>query len=312
MPSLGKIAIIGSGAVGSYYGARLAKSGNDVHFLLRSDYKTIQSNGLTIDSCHGSFSLPPSELNIYRQSSDIGPVDLIIIAWKTTANGFLADVIKPLLHANTSILTLQNGLGNCRQLFSLFPHQPIYSGLCFVCINRLRPGHISHTASGLIRLGRYQNKGTPEDFETIVREFKQSGIKAEAVTNLEHAQWMKLIWNIPFNGLAITEGGVDTEVLLKEKGLENEVRALMKEVALIAKALGHHIPDSFIDHQIERTFPMGPYRPSSMIDFVEGRPVELEAIWKLPLKTAKNLNVSTPHLLQLVDKLSLILDHRNS
>jgi len=93
---------------------------------------------------------------------------------------------------------------------------------------------------------------------------------------------MKLIWNIPFNGLAITEGGVDTEVLLKEKGLENEVRALMKEVALIAKALGHHIPDSFIDHQIERTFPMGPYRPSSMIDFVEGRPVELEAIWKLP------------------------------
>jgi len=307
MSTLGKIAIVGAGAIGSYYGGRLAQAGHEIHFLLRSDYPYIKEKGLDVESCHGDFSLSPDELNIHQETSDIGPVDLVIIAWKTTANPRAKEILTPLLKENTILLTLQNGLGNCRHLKQLFPSHDIFSGLCFVCINRLAPGKISHTASGLIRLGQYDTKGISPSLHNMVEEFSAANIRAEAVTTLEKAQWMKLVWNIPFNGLAIAEGGVDTEVLLKERGLEAHVRALMEEVVLIAKALGHNIPDTFIDHQIERTLPMGPYRPSSMIDFVGGRPVEFEAIWERPLQTARKLQVPTPALEKLVTKLRTTL-----
>ena len=284
-------AIIGAGAVGSYYGGRLAQAGYDVRFLLRSDYQTVRENGLKVKSIHGDFTL--SKVNCARSPEGIGPVDVIIIAWKTTANAHFEETIRPLLHENTIIITLQNGLGNVDTLGEIFGSKRIMGALCFVCINRLEPGLISHTGGGHITVGESSPGITPRLTE-LVEIFQKAHIKTQAVPNLAEAQWRKLVWNIPFNGLCITEGGIDTQKLLTLSDGEARVRHLMEEVLVGATALGLQIEEAFIDEQIERTYPMGPYRPSSMIDFVEGRPVEVEAIWGEPLRRAEAAGAKVP------------------
>ncbi len=302
---LGRIAIVGSGAVGSYYGARLAQAGHDVTFLLRSDYDVVTERGMDIRSVAGDFTLKQPKCS--RSAEAIGPVDLVVVAWKATANPASEAVLTPLIGPETIILTLQNGLGNCEHLAELFGAERIFGGLCFVCINRIEPGVISHSASGLIRMGEFMAHN-PERLKLICDEFSDAGVPSQAVDSLEKALWMKLVWNYPFNGLAIAEGGVDTEVLLKERGLEPRVRAIMAEVVAVAAALGHKIPDSFIDLQIEITQPMGSYRPSSMIDFVEGRAVEFDAIWGQSLAVAEGLGLAVPEMCLLAQQIRQKLD----
>jgi 2-dehydropantoate 2-reductase len=103
-------AIVGAGAVGSFYGGKLALAGREVRFLLRSDYEVVKEKGLRVESINGDFGLP--EVMAARTSDEIGPVDVVIVAWKATANDHAGEVIAPLLHDKTVILTLQNGLGN--------------------------------------------------------------------------------------------------------------------------------------------------------------------------------------------------------
>lgn len=306
---LGKIAIVGAGAVGSYYGARLVQAGEDVTFLLRADYAHVKEHGLDVCSLAGGFHL--DDVQCAQSSEEIGPVDLVVVAWKTTSNLMAAAVIAPLLGPKTAILTLQNGLGNGEYLAELFGAKRIMAGLCFVCINRLSPGVIAHTASGLIRIGEFCG-GRSARLERVAEVFSGANFPCEAVDSLEKALWMKLVWNVPFNGLAIAEGGVDTAVLLHERGLEPKVRAIMAEVLAVAAALGHTIPESFVDHQVGITMPMGPYRPSSMIDFVEGRPLEFDAIWGIPLETAHRLGVGVPEMEQLAARIKENVDTQSS
>ncbi len=303
-----KVAVVGTGAVGGYYGARLAQSGVDVTFLMRSDYDYVSRHGLKITSIHGDFELP--EVKCENNAVNIGAVDLVLIAWKTTSNMYFQEVISPLLHEDTKILTLQNGLGNTDQLAQLFGADRVYGGLCFVGINRLSPGRIDHSTSGLIRLGKYVSEPDDVTVQVLGDFLAQRGILCEVVESLEHAQWMKLVWNIPFNGFAITEGGVDTAVLLTRDGMEDRIRRVMHEVQTITAALGYEISDSFIDHQISVTWGMHAYRPSSMIDYVEGRAVEVEAIWSEPLQRAKALGVPVPEMETLLREIRLRINQR--
>jgi 2-dehydropantoate 2-reductase len=104
------------------------------------------------------------------------------------------------------------------------------------------------------------------------------------------------VWNVPFNGLSIAAGGIATDRLLANPDLEAEVRALMREVIDAAARLGHSIPESFIEAQVTATRPMGAYRPSSLIDYLEGREVEVESIWGEALRRAKKAGAAVPRL----------------
>jgi 2-dehydropantoate 2-reductase len=159
------IAIVGAGAVGGYYGARLAQHGRVVHFLLRSDYTAVKQHGLEIKSCDGDFFLPPDRLNVYDRASQMPVVDLVVVTLKTTSNHQFAELISPLLGPATCILTLQNGLGNEQSLADLFGKQRILGGLAFTCINRTRPGQIHHMDHGTIRLGEFSSGPTPRAHE---------------------------------------------------------------------------------------------------------------------------------------------------
>lgn len=301
------VAVVGSGAIGLYYGGRLAEAGMDVKFLARSDFDQLSEFGLEVESVAGNFHL--TDISVFKNPEDIGPVDLVIVAWKATANDALAGVLPPLVHEQTRVLTLQNGLGNCERIAETVGAQRVYGGLCFVCINRIAPGSIRHTAGGRMTIGKFSGE-LPSMAETIARRFKAANIPASAVNDLAKAQWEKLLWNIPFNGLAVAEGGITTDLLLANPAMENEIRRLMHEVIAAAAAQGILLDPNLIDTNIERTRPMGPYQPSTMIDFMEGRELELGPIWEEPLRRAKAAGIAMPNLENLLHRIKTRLCER--
>ena len=199
------IGIIGAGAVGCYYGGRLAQHGKNVHLLLRSEYDRVSKDGLHVKSADGDFALYPPAVASLSQVRDMPRCDLVIVTLKTTANTLYQPLIVPLLKDDTLILTLQNGLGNEDQLAQLFGEKRILGGMAFVCINRLKDGTILHSDHGLIKIGEYRGKITPRLLQ-VAGLFHTSGVKCQAIDDLVGGRWEKLIWNIPFNGLVLCWG----------------------------------------------------------------------------------------------------------
>ena len=293
MSGPGKIAVVGAGAVGCYYGGMLARLGCEVRFLMRADLAAVRERGLTILSRAGEVRL--RDVPVFASTAEIGPCDLVIIALKATANAALDELIPPLLHEHTALLTLQNGLGNEEYLAHRWGAERVMGGLCFVCLNRIAPGVIEHFDHGTISVGEFAG-GTRERTRELVEAFGQAGIEARVVENLIAERWRKLLWNIPFNGLAIAAGGATVAEVLADEGLRRSARELMGEALEAARRLGHEIPESFADFQIERSYSMGAYRPSSMIDWELGRPVEVEAIWGEPLRQGTAAGAAMPRL----------------
>lgn len=306
-----KIAVVGCGALGSFYGAKLCRASQEVHFLLRSDYDVVRQNGVFIRSIHGDFHAQP---HCARQPEAIGRCDALIIGLKTTANDQFSRLLPPLVGPNTLLITLQNGLGNEEALAALFGPENVLGGLCFVCLNRIAPGVISHTAHGKIVLGEFQRPPMPRTHE-LAALFRRAGVACEVTPNLGAAHWEKLVWNIPFNGLGVAGAAgyesvvrgvlapeaplgpcLSTDDLLREPRWEQLVRELMWEVVHAARARGHTIADGVVDYQIERTRVMKSYRASTLIDFERGKPLELHSLFLEPLRHAQEAGVATPRL----------------
>lgn len=302
-----RIAVVGAGAVGCYYGGRLAQFGRDVHFLMRGDYEHVKRHGLRIRSKQGDAHL--QKVQCYRTTEEIGPADLVLIALKATSNEALLTLLPPLVREGTMLLTLQNGLGNEEFLAEHFGAHRVLGGLCFVCINRVAPGVIHHIAQGQIALGEFSGYPQPRTHE-VASEFKRCGIVCSVFENLMVARWRKLVWNIPFNGLSIAGGGIDTERILSSEPLEYLVRALMREIIDAACDQGFEIPRSLVEDQITRTKTMSAYKPSSLIDYLEGRDVEVEAIWGEPWRRAFNAGIPMPRLEALYHLIRHLVDHR--
>jgi 2-dehydropantoate 2-reductase len=284
--------IVGSGALGGYYGAKLAHAGCDVHFLMRSDLDAVRRCGLAIRSKDGDFHLP--HVNAHGSPEEMGPCDVVLIALKTTSNAALPALIPPLLGADTALVTLQNGLGNEEFLAGRFGARRVMGGLCFVCLNRTAPGVVEHFGHGTLSIGEF--KGPPQDRTIrLVSDFQGAGVDAKAVQSLITERWRKLVWNIPFNGLGIAAGANVAQVL-NDEPLRAAARALMAEVIQAAAGLGYAIRPDFIEHQIERSWSMGAYRSSSQIDYEAGREVEVESIWGEPLRQARAAGAETPRL----------------
>lgn len=301
-----KIAIVGAGAVGGYYGARLAQHGHDVHFLLRGDYDAVKRNGLVVESCDGDFALSPEEVRVYNDPRAMPKADLVVVTLKSTANDQFDSLIRPLLRDDTEILTLQNGLGNEDRLAELFGARRILGGMAFVCINRAGPGVIRHTDHGVIRLGDFFNAGRSPRAERIGAMFNVCGIRCEVLDDLRWGRWQKLTWNIPFNGLGATFD-LTTDQLIGTAEGRRLVADLIREVIAAAGADGVDLPESLIETQIANTTTMGPYRSSMQVDRQEGRPMEVEAILGEPLRRAKAKGGAVP-ILEGLYRAAIVVD----
>lgn len=305
-------AVLGTGAVGGFYGAKLQKAGFDVHFLLRSDYDWVRSHGLEVKSPQGDFHLP--QVLAYQTSEQMPLCDVVIVALKTTKNGLLSQILPPLLKPGSTVVVLQNGLGNesaiAKSLSAV--HQgalTLVGGLCFLCSNKLQPGVIQHLDYGLINLGQYgvgdMPMGITPTLKQLAVDFEQAGIDVKLSENLLLERWKKLIWNIPFNGLSVVLDAKTSE-LINDDRIVALVHALMREITQAASAYQCDIPDSFLDYMLNLTAKMHPYRTSMKLDFDAKRVMEVETMFGNPLQAAQRMNVATPKLEMLYQQLRFL------
>ncbi|MVV46797.1 putative 2-dehydropantoate 2-reductase [Pseudomonas sp. PB120] len=309
------IGIIGTGAIGGFYGGMLAHAGFDVHFLLRSEFSAVAENGLQLDSAvHGALKLNP--VQAYSSAEDMPPCDWLLVGAKTTHNAELAPVILQAAAPNAKVLLLQNGLDVEDSLSELLPDSlHVLGGLCYICVHREGPGVITHQALGTVNVGYHSGPATDGPARmAIVDEgvdfFRAAGIDSHPMANLHQARWQKLVWNIPYNGLSVLLGA-GTTALMADADSRELIKALMAEVVQGAIACGHEVPAGYANQLFMVTEKMPDYWPSMYHDFLHKRPLELAAIYARPLAVAKAAGCELPRIEALYRSLSFI-DRRNT
>jgi 2-dehydropantoate 2-reductase len=325
LPPSRTYAILGTGALGGFYGARLQQAGCEVHFLLHRDYDHVQQHGLIIDSIDGDFKLP--NIHAYADVDQMPPCDVVIVALKTTQNHLLPQLLPPVLKPEGVVLVLQNGLGIETEVANFVGADRVMGGLCFLCSNKIAPGHIHHLDYKQITLGDYAPQYAPcgitDRMEQIASDFEQANIPIERSADLLLARWKKLMWNIPFNGLSVVLNAT-TQQMMANSFTRSLAEQLMREVRQGACATllsttsqaqrsskdDRHIPESFIQTMLDYTAKMKPYRTSMKIDYDEKRPLEVEAIFGNPLRMAQQAGVELPRVQMLYQQLKF-LDQQN-
>ncbi|WP_430974331.1 putative 2-dehydropantoate 2-reductase [Sunxiuqinia rutila] len=278
-----KYALIGAGGLGGYYGGKLAQAGADIHFLLRSDYQQVVNNGLRVDSVKGDFHLHP--VSAYASAEDMPVCDVVLVCLKTTSNHLLPELLKPIVHDQTLVLLIQNGLGIEDELAQAMPGLNVAGGLAFICSQKVGPGHIQHLDLGRLILGMHSSEG--EDvLKQVCQDFEQAGVPTTFSEDLVLSRWQKLVWNVPFNGLAVVLDASTNQMMVNEDAKEL-AQELMLEVVHAANHCGCSLEEEFAAKMIATTMNMTPYAPSMKQDFDYQRPMEIEAIYAQPVKTAR-------------------------
>ncbi|AFZ17010.1 putative 2-dehydropantoate 2-reductase [Allocoleopsis franciscana] len=306
-----RYAILGTGALGGYYGACLQRVGLEVHFLLHRDYQHVREQGLVIESADGDFTLPV--VNAYDDVAQMPACDVVIVALKTTQNHLLSDMLPPVVKDDGVVLVLQNGMGIEQEVAQLVGSKRVMGGLCFLCSNKVEPGHIHHLDYKQITLGEYlpdyQPGGLTQRMRQIADDFERASIPITLAEDLLLARWQKLVWNIPYNGLSVVLDATTNE-LMADNSTRSLVEQLMGEVLAGASATGRKISDRFIQTMLDYTEKMTPYRTSMKIDYDERRPLEVEAIVGNPLRVATAAGTDLPLISMLYRQLKF-LDMQN-
>jgi len=299
-----KYTVFGTGALGGYYGSMLQRSGLSVDFLARSDYQHIKDRGLKIDSIMGDFEIP--RVQVYPSSDQLPETDVVLITMKTTSNGSLPELLRPIVKKGTHLMVMQNGLGMEAELKQAFPEAEIIGAMCFICSQKRGPGYIVHMDKGSINAAPLEpSKSTM--IRQIAQDFNNAGIEMTLSDHLNQARWNKLLWNIPFNGLSVVLNGNTQEMMAHPQG-EWLARKLMEEVVQASEACGAPVNPEQIEKMLYFTKIMTPYDPSMKLDFDNGRAMEVKYMYWNPLNEAKKQGLELPFLEMLTRQLDFIND----
>lgn len=300
-----RYAIVGTGAVGGYYGAMLARSGQEVHFLFHNDYEQVREHGLYVKSCNGDFRLNP--VHAYHSTEEMPVVDVVIVALKTTNNHLLRSLLPPLMDRNTMVLLIQNGIGVEEDVQRDFPQTPLAAGLAFICSSKTEPGIVNHQHYGSINLGNYSCTATSH-YGQLLTELQQAGIQAHDI-EYQEARWKKAVWNMPFNGMTVAMN-TQTIDLLRVPAMMHTIREQMLEVIHAAWACGvKGIGEVFADKMIQNTLNMVPYSPSMKLDHDFGRKMEIDYLYTRPLSIAREHGFVMHRLEMLEAQLRFLEQH---
>jgi len=295
-------AILGCGALGGLYGGMLARGGHDVHFLLRSDYEHVVRHGLKVESQWGDFELP--SVNAYRDAAALPCCDVTIVALKTTQNHLLGEMLPPPTRDGGVVLVLQNGLDVEADAAAIVGADRVLGGTCFLCSNKVGPGHICHLDFGRIVFGSYTGPLT-DRARRISEEFAAAGIDVQTTDHLLRTRWRKLMWNIPFNGLSVVLDA-STKELIDDAHAADLADKIIREVHGAAAAVGVEIDQSMIATTLESTRTMVPYDSSMRVDYQQKRAMEIEAIFGNPLRAAVEVDAKMPRVEMLYQQLKFI------
>ncbi len=291
------VLVIGAGAIGSFYGWKLAQAGANVSIVSRTHSSLIQKNGVAIDSPLGNGVFHPTQV-LNATADYAGHPDVVLVATKVLPSIDIVGLLSPVIGPKTSLLLIQNGLDIESPIAAAFPQNTVIGGLAFICVSRTSPISIVHQSYGRLSLGTFPKGGSIAATQ-LAELFKTSGISCNVIQDLITERWRKLVWNAPFNPISVLAGGKDTLAILENPHTLTLTRSVMREVMDLAFAAGHPLPDNLIKTNVDYTLSMGPYKTSMLLDFEAGRSLETDAILGRAIQSAERLKISVPHMVSL-------------
>ncbi len=293
-----KILILGSGAIGCYFGGRLAQAGLEVSLVARSDYAALRNKKeIQIKSYEGDFSYRPYHLFDHSDSLPTD-FDFVLVCQKALPQIPLVEQLRPLAKNGATLVLMQNGVEVEAPIAQAFPHNTVLGGIAFIGVSRLAPGKIHHQLAGGLTLGAYPQQ-VSSAANNLASWFQQAGVPAKASAEIQKERWKKLVWNASFNPVGVLAHGANTAQMLNHPATLRLIQGIMDEVIALAGQLGYAIHPDFAKKQIETTRQMPPYQTSMLLDFQQGRVMELEAILGNALKKAEDISFSAPYLTAL-------------
>ncbi len=287
-----KIGVMGTGGVGGYFGALLAKAGQDIHFVARGKHlQVIEEEGLRIISNGKTFTV-----NIHATSEphEIGPVDLLLFCVKSYDTESAARLIEPMIEESTIILTIQNGIDNIEKLAKYYELTQLMAGTTFIESMITSPGVIVHKGPpGRIIFGELDGYISDRGKE-IEKIFLDAGIDVKFTDRIQQVLWEKFLFICGVHGVGTVSRSSIGQVLACPETRELLI-GIMREVEAVARKRGVDLPDDIVDRsmQLAESYDRR-FRPSMLRDLEWKRPIEIEALNGLVVKLGKELGVSTP------------------
>ncbi len=289
------VLIVGAGAIGGLYGAILHRAGLPVSLVARSDSELIRQRGMRVDSADlGCLDWQPEA--VYADTSEVPqPPDLLLLTVKVLDDLDPVALIRPAVGRHTTIALIENGLDIESPITGALPDNQLISCIAFVAASRTAPGTVEHKAYGRLVVGQYPS-GLSDGARDFASWIEAGGLTTKLTDEVITERWRKAVWNAAFNTISVAGGGVTTTEILAAPGGEEMMRGLMQEVCAVAAAAGHPLPGELPEKSLASTHNIRDYYTSMALDYLHGRPLELEAITGNVLRTARRLDVATPLL----------------
>jgi 2-dehydropantoate 2-reductase len=289
-----RIAVFGSGGVGGYFGGRLAQAGEEVIFIARGEHlKAIRKGGLIVDSIQGDFIISPARATDHP--AEVGEVDLVLVAVKAWQIMEIAEAIRPLVGAKTSVLPLENGVDAPDQLASVLGAEHVLGGLCRISVFIAEPGHIKHVAiPPQIAFGELDCRAS-ERVEALRQVFSRAqGITVSVPPDIRVALWEKFLFIAAFGGVgAVTRQPVG--ILRSVPETRAMLIQTMEEIERVARARGVNLSSGIVQKTLAMIDATPPATMASMQrDIMDGKPSELEAQNGAMVRMGRELGVPTP------------------
>ena len=294
---LAKFSVIGAGAVGGFFGAKLATAGHDVTFVFRSDTELIRERGFTIKSAQGDFTIDNPQ--VVADAAELEPADFVVVAVKATANEAVIPVIKQTLKPGGAVLLIQNGINaESDYAAALDPDQSVIGAIALIAAERTEPNVVQHYSLGALTIGKYgpDYEAQPDDEQTkdLAAILDGAGVPAHVANSLLSARWQKLFWNGSFNPVSVL-ASMNSKEMTDEPHAADLCKRLMAEYLAAAKADGcHDLTETDCEFMFQSSVHMDHYDPSMKVDFDHGRQMEVDSIVGEPLKRGEATGTPMP------------------
>lgn len=288
-----KIAVYGTGGVGGYFGGQLALAGEQVYFIARGEHlAAIRENGLHVSSKKGDFQI--LHALTAEKPSEIGPVDIVLVAVKAWQVPEIAPQLEPLLGTDTFVVPLENGVESAEQLAAVIGKERVVGGLCKIISYIEGPGKIKHAgAEPFIAFGELDNNPS-ERTQKLLDAFQRAGVASKIPKDIHAAIWEKFLFIASISGIgAVTRATIGILRVIPET--RAMVEQAMTEIYNVALAKGIQLKDSVISKTMGFVDQLPSSGTASMQrDIAEGKPSELESQNGAVVRFGKQLNVPVP------------------
>lgn len=289
--------IVGGGALGGYFGWRLARSGASVDVVCRSNHEAVAKDGFLIITEAGDERFVPRRT---WPASDALPegsrYDFVVLATKVIDEPGLLSRIDRIVRNARTICLLRNGVEVDKEVVAAFPNQEVLDIVPYVAATKTGPNVIRRSAPALFAIGVSSGSAAGHSAVELESALLAGGTRATVVPDVRAARWKKAVWNVAFNSVSSLLGGAGTRDMLADTEARQLVSQLMDEVCRVAAADGHSLPKDFVAFNLHSTAQMANYVPSTAQDVVAGKAFELDAIFANVLRVAGRHGVDTPVL----------------